>query len=192
MPARRALLLLATLLLLAACGGADDTTSGGDAGSEPAAAATPAEPEPSAPTSAPVAASSDAASEGASAGAEGTLDVSATDLGDIVVDGVGMTVYVFDNDTDGTSTCTGECETNWPPVSGAVTAAASLEADLLTTTEREDGSTQAVYDGKPLYYFAGDQAAGDTNGQGVGEVWWVIGPDGEKVTAEAAAADVGY
>lgn len=192
MPARRALLLLATLLLLAACGGADDTAAGAQASSEPAAAATPADDEPSAPASAPAGDASQAASETASAGAAGTLDVSATDLGDIVVDGAGVTVYVFDNDTDGTSTCTGECETNWPPVSGDVTAAPSLEADLLTTTERDDGSTQAVYDGKPLYYFAGDQAPGDTNGQGVGELWWVIGPDGGKVTAEAAAADLGY
>jgi predicted lipoprotein with Yx(FWY)xxD motif len=53
------------------------------------------------------------------------------------------------------------------------------DVDTITGT---DGSTQVTLDGWPLYYFAGDSAAGDTSGQGVDDVWWVVGADGEKIT----------
>lgn len=188
MPARRALILLAALLLLAACGGADDESAdaGGDSAA-PTAVASEAAPE----ASEPAAGASETAGS-ASAAATGEITLAESDLGPILVDGEGMTLYVFDNDTEGTSTCTGECEANWPPVSGDVTAGDGVDADLLGTTERDDGTSQATYDGQPLYFFAGDQAAGDTAGQGVGDVWWVVGPDGAKITDEAAAADTGY
>lgn len=188
MAARRALILLATLLLLAACGGADDQA--GSTGAD-TAAATEGAPATSEPASEPAVATSEPTAS-ASEGGAGALTVAETDLGEVLVDGDGMTVYVFDNDTDGTSSCTGDCETNWPPVPGDVTAGEGVDADLLSTTEREDGSSQATYDGQPVYLFAGDQAPGDTAGQGVGGVWWVIGPDGAKITDEAAAADTGY
>lgn len=186
MPTRRALMLLAALLL-AACAGADEQgAASADASPTPAPVASEEAPE----TSEPAAVTSEAAS--APEAAAGELTVAQTGLGEILVDGEGMTVYVFDNDTEGTSTCTGECEANWPPVSGDVTAGEGVDLDLLDTTEREDGSSQATYDGQPLYLFAGDQAAGDVAGQGVGGVWWVVGPDGAKITDEAAAGDSGY
>ena len=105
-------------------------------------------------------------------------------FGTIVVDDSGMTVYVFDEDTQGSgsSSCSGACLANWPPVTAE--AAPSLDGvtgdvDTITGT---DGSTQVTLNGWPLYYFAGDTAAGDTAGQGVNDVWWVVGADGEKVT----------
>ena len=66
-------------------------------------------------------------------------------------------------------------------VDGEPVAGDGVDGTLLGTTEREDGSTQVTYDGWPLYLFASDAAPGDTNGQGVGEVWFVVGPDGQAI-----------
>jgi predicted lipoprotein with Yx(FWY)xxD motif len=89
---------------------------------------------------------------------------------------------VFDNDTDGTSACYDQCAENWPAFTGTADASGDVDASLIGTTTRDDGTTQVTYNGQPLYYFAADQAPGDTNGQGVGDVWWVVGPDGAKIT----------
>ncbi|WP_082601072.1 hypothetical protein [Agromyces sp. Root81] len=105
-------------------------------------------------------------------------------LGEIVVDGEGMVVYMFDNDTQGAeaSSCEGQCATNWPAVT---TDSDAPEVEGVTgevgTITGVDGSTQVTLNGWPLYYFAGDSAAGDTNGQGVNGVWWVLSPAGEKI-----------
>jgi predicted lipoprotein with Yx(FWY)xxD motif len=112
------------------------------------------------------------------------LTTADSDLGEIVVDGEGMTVYVFDNDTQGgdASTCEGECAANWPAVTtdSDEPVVEGLTAEVGTITG-VDGATQVTLDGWPLYYFAGDSAAGDTNGQGVNGVWWVVTPEGEKI-----------
>ena len=112
------------------------------------------------------------------------LTIADTDLGEIVVDSEGMTVYMFDSDTQGgdSSTCeVGECATNWPAVTtDAEPTAEGIEGEL-GTIEGVDGETQVTLNGWPLYYFAGDSAAGDTNGQGVNGVWWVLTPAGEKI-----------
>jgi predicted lipoprotein with Yx(FWY)xxD motif len=113
-----------------------------------------------------------------------TLTTADSDLGEIVVDGEGMTVYMFDNDTQGggESTCEGECATNWPAVT---TDSDAPEVEGVTgevgTITGVDGETQVTLNGWPLYYFAGDSAAGDANGQGVNDVWWVLTPAGEKI-----------
>lgn len=187
MPIRRVLILLAALLLLAACGADDESAGAAGDTAPPTTVATEAAPDASEPAT-----GASEATDGASEAAAGELTVAESDLGPILADSDGMTLYVFDNDAEGTSTCTGECEANWPPVSGDVTAGEGVDADLLGTTEREDGTSQATYDSQPLYYFAGDQAAGDTAGQGVGDIWWVVGPDGAKITDEAAATSTGY
>lgn len=181
MKARRMALLLVALLLLAACGGSDDQAAGDSGASEPRAVASEAEPV----TSEPAAASS----EVASAPAGGAIEVSDADLGSILVDGDGMTLYVFDNDTDGASSCNDDCAANWPALTADVSAGDGVDESLLGTTEREDGSTQVTYGDKPLYHFAGDQAAGDTNGQAVGGIWWVVGVDGERITDDTSQAD---
>lgn len=179
---RRVALLLAVLLLLAACAGTDEqSTDEAAAESEPAVAeAEPATSEPAETTS-----EADGDTEEA-----GGLEVTTSDaeLGTVLVDGDGMTLYLFDNDTPGTSNCSGDCAANWPPLTGDVTAGEGVDESLLGTTERDDGTLQVTYADQPLYYFAGDQAAGDLNGQAVGGIWWVVGPDGEKITEEVGLA----
>lgn len=107
---------------------------------------------------------------------------SGSDLGDFLVAGMGgKTLYTFTNDTAGSgeSACSGECATNWPPFTVAenvrLVAGEGAMGELGTIT-REDGSHQVTYNGMPLYYFAQDMAAGDTNGQGAGERWYVAAP----------------
>ncbi len=109
--------------------------------------------------------------------------IATSDLGDILTDADGNTLYLFTVDTQGgdTSACTGDCLATWPALAGPVTAGDGADGSLLGTITRDDGSTQATYNGWPLYYFAADAAAGDTNGQGVGDVWWVIDPAGDPV-----------
>lgn len=120
----------------------------------------------------------------AAAGAVTSLTTADTSLGTIVVDGNGMTVYQFDKDTQGggTSSCSGQCATQWPEVHGD---AQSVQADgvtgMLGTITGTDGQPQLTLNGWPLYYYQGDAAAGDTKGQGVGGIWWVLTPAGERV-----------
>jgi len=167
-------LLTACLLLLAACsddGGDDDATPAADGGAtEQPAEEEPAEEEPA---------------------GDATVAVSDTDLGEILVDADGLTAYVFlsDEQDSGESTCYDDCEASWPPVvaDGEPVAGDGVDDSLLGTIEREDGSTQVTYDGWPLYLFASDAAAGDVNGQGVGGVWFVVGPDGKAIEDEAPA-----
>ena len=105
------------------------------------------------------------------------------DLGQILVDGSGYTVYLFTNDEQGAdvSNCTGGCEEAWPVVGELTSPSGALDATLIGSFEREDGSVQATYNGWPLYRFANDEAPGDTNGQGVNDVWWVLGADGTAI-----------
>lgn len=136
---------------------------------------------------APEAASPETPSPEATAPAEAgvTLGVAESELGSILVDAEGRTLYVFLNDSGGESTCYGECAANWPALAtdGEPQAGEGVEASLLGTTEREDGTVQVTYNVMPLYYFAADEAPGDTNGQGVGDVWYVVSPEGEPIQA---------
>jgi predicted lipoprotein with Yx(FWY)xxD motif len=118
------------------------------------------------------------------AGASGaTVSVTSGELGEYLVDEAGLTLYVFLNDVQnsGASVCEGDCLAAWPPLEGAATAGDGADAGLLGTIERSDGSVQATYNGWPLYYFANDAAAGDTNGQGVNEVWYVVDGAGSVI-----------
>lgn len=113
-----------------------------------------------------------------------TLEVASSDLGDIVVDGDdGMTLYVFLADESTESTCYDDCEAAWPPLTseGEPTAGEGIDASLLATSERTDGSAQVTLDGHPLYFFAQDESPGDVNGQGVGDVWFVVSPEGAPI-----------
>jgi hypothetical protein len=74
---------------------------------------------------------------------------------------------------------------------GPTTTTAGIDEGLLATTERTDDTIQVTYNGHPLYHFAGDEAPGDTNGQNVGDVWFVVSPEGEALTA-AAKTDSEY
>ena len=164
---RAATPLLVLALALAAC-------SSGAAGY--------ASPAPSAPPSA-------IASTPPAAGGS-TVNLADSSLGKIVVDGVGRTLYLFTADANGKSACSGACADNWPPlVSDAAPAAGpGLDASAFGTITRDDGSKQMTFHGKPLYYFAGDKAAGDTNGQGVNGKWFVVGGDGNAMGATGGAS----
>ncbi len=132
---------------------------------------------------APFAVSKPAMSDGMAGGALVTVTESMK-LGTFLVDAEGMTLYIFLGDEPGKSNCYDACAQNWPPLlsDGVPVAGNGVDGDLLGTAERSDGSVQVTYNGWPLYYFATDAAAGDTNGQGIKDVWYVIGPDGEAIT----------
>lgn len=129
-------------------------------------------------------------------GGESTATVqvgSNSDIGEILVGPDGMTLYVFNEDTqgDGQSACTGDCTANWPPLTieeGEPEAGENVTAEL-STFEREDGSMQVTANGWPLYYFAEDEEPGDVNGQGVNEVWWVLGPDGSPIVSSGETTE---
>ena len=105
-------------------------------------------------------------------------------LGKVIVDSKGLTLYRFDNDTTpGASTCTtAPCSTTWPAATatGTPTAGAGIDAAKLTTFKLADGTLQLQMDGHPLYRFAGDAKAGDTNGQGILNKWYAVTADGGK------------
>ncbi|HMA18510.1 MAG TPA: hypothetical protein VKS03_08735 [Thermoanaerobaculia bacterium] len=98
-------------------------------------------------------------------------------LGSHLTDAKGMTLYVFKKDSPGKSSCSGDCVAKWPVYfREAVAATGSLKAADFGTITREDGQKQTTYKGLPLYYFAGDKAPGDANGQGVKDVWSAVTP----------------
>lgn len=130
-----------------------------------------------------------AGSAGPSTGGGIEITVSHTSAGDALAGAGGMTLYILTADTDGTSTCSGGCADNWPPLLGdgsEVTAGEGVSGTFGTTT-RDDGSSQVTHNGQPLYYYAADEAAGDANGEGVGGVWF-IAPVSEASASQAAGS----
>jgi predicted lipoprotein with Yx(FWY)xxD motif len=105
------------------------------------------------------------------------------ELGAYVTGADGMALYVFLPDEGDTSACNGECAVNWPPLEGDFTAGAGVTGELGTIT-REDGTEQVTLGGAPLYYFIGDEAAGDVNGQGLQDVWYLASAEGTPVGAD--------
>ncbi|WP_406194954.1 hypothetical protein OH807_06360 [Kitasatospora sp. NBC_01560] len=170
--------LAAVALAVTACGPGDDSPAGAAAappaasGSSAAAPATPAAP-----------------ASGAAAGVRLVAADSAA-LGAIVTDASGRTLYRFDKDTakPSASTCTDACAAKWPPVTVQdkvdVTGVSSA---LVGSVTRPDGSKQLTLNGWPLYRFAGDSAAGQVNGQGVGGTWFASTPEGRKAQAAGQA-----
>jgi predicted lipoprotein with Yx(FWY)xxD motif len=121
---------------------------------------------------------------------------SSTSLGTIVVDAKGRTLYQFAKDTGKQSTCSGACASNWPPYTATTKPAAGsgVSAGAISLVKRADGAKQVTLDGHPLYYFTGDQSAGQLNGQGVdafGAKWWAVAPSGTSVTGTAKSDNSG-
>lgn len=118
-----------------------------------------------------------AASAGYDRAAASIVVARSPELGAFLTDRAGMTLYRFANDGPNQSTCEGECAANWPAFSpdGEPALALGLPGTLATIVGA-DGGEQVTYDGMPLYYFAGDEAPGDVNGQGVNDVWSVVEP----------------
>jgi predicted lipoprotein with Yx(FWY)xxD motif len=178
-------------LALAACGGGNyDDTFGAAATTEAAATG--------ATTVAP-AATTTAVSEGggygggyavppttpttAAAGGQASVAVGQVDGADVLVDSGGFTLYLFTKDSGSTSSCTDACAEAWPPAvaTGTPTPGAGLDAAQITTITRADGATQLAYAGHPLYRFALDTGPGQSNGQGSGGVWFMVGADGAAI-----------
>ena len=178
----RILVSAAALALLSACGDMDGTTDAIDPAPD-APAPAPDAPLESAPEVAPEEDPADVAAA--------TVSTADTELGEVLTDGDGRTLYVFTVDEPGVSNCEGDCLEAWPPLlsDGAPQAEGAADPMLLGTLQRDDGSTQVSYDGWPLYYFAADDAPGDLKGQGVNDVWFVVAPDGMMIGADADEAD---
>ena len=157
---RTIMMVAACVLLFAACGGDEDGTEAGG-GETPAAEEEPQEE------------------------AEATIEVADASLGEILADADGNTLYMFvpDEEQNGEPTCYDDCAEAWPALEaeGEVVAGEGLDQSLLGSVERTDGATQVTYNDLPLYFFSGDEAAGDTNGQGLMDVWYVVSPEGEPV-----------
>jgi predicted lipoprotein with Yx(FWY)xxD motif len=158
-----ALAAATTMILVAACGSDDD-------------AAPPAQ---------------ESAAAGAEAGSAVAARAGESELGEILVGENGMTLYGFTMDTAGTSTCTGTCAEAWPPVlvDPDWTVGPGLDTGIFSTIPRDDGTEQLVAGQWPLYYYSGDSAPGDVNGQGAGEVWYVVGTDATLIKDAAPAAE---
>jgi predicted lipoprotein with Yx(FWY)xxD motif len=121
-----------------------------------------------------------------------TVSASSTMLGMVLVDGSGRTLYLFEKDQPNQSACAGACVAAWPvdPTSGAPKAGSDVQASLVGTIKRGDGSTQATYNQHPLYYFSGDSQAGQQHGQGVdafGAKWFAVTPTGGAISGGATA-----
>ncbi len=182
----------AGLLALAGCGSSSKAsstgvTTAGAAGAPSTAAPTTGSPASGAPTTAT------AGSAGAS-----TIATRSTALGVLDVNASGRTLYVFDKDTPGsnTSACTGSCAGTWPAatVTGTPTAASDVSGTVGAIT-RSDGTKQMTLNGRPLYIFSGDQAPGDTHGNGIGGIWHVVlasGVPAPAVTHPTTTASGGY
>jgi predicted lipoprotein with Yx(FWY)xxD motif len=109
------------------------------------------------------------------------LNLVTGDPGSYLVGEAGMTLYYFRPDSPGVSACYDKCATNWPPYlleADEVIAPGAGVTGVIGTIPRTDGTMQVSYDGRPLYYFIKDVAAGDTTGQGVGDVWFVAAENG--------------
>jgi predicted lipoprotein with Yx(FWY)xxD motif len=114
------------------------------------------------------------------------LQVRTGKLGRFVVDGNGLTLYLFEKDKQGKSACYASCAKVWAPLitSGKPTAGAGVVASRIGTTKRNDGKLQATYGGHPLYHYDDDHKPGQTAGQGskaFGASWYVVAPGGKKI-----------
>lgn len=153
--------LAALALALSACASSSSSSSSTPATTAPAAGA----------SSAP-----------ASSATGNTVNMTTINGTAVVTNSSGKTLYWFAPDTSTTSKCTGSCATYWPPVTGPVTAGSGVTGTLGTIT-RSDGTTQATYDGHPLYTYVGDTAAGQAKGNGLnlsGGLWYEMTVSGAK------------
>lgn len=164
-PAVILVLAIAAALVAVGCGGDDSSGSGGAYGSGGETASTQAQ---------------------GGAGGKGLVAVAENaDLGAILVDSKGFTLYDFHKDKGGKSACYGACAGTWPPLrtNGAPQATKGAEASKLGTTKRSDGAPQVTYAGHPLYTYVADGKPGDAKGNDIdsfGGEWYALQPSGEE------------
>ena len=121
-----------------------------------------------------------------------SVEVAETDAGPSLVGPDGRTLYIFTQDTDGASTCYDDCAAAWPPLEvpdGASVSPGGGVTGELGITERDDGTSQATYEGMPLYFFASDAQPGDATGHGVNDVWFIASPEGHHKMEPSASAE---
>jgi predicted lipoprotein with Yx(FWY)xxD motif len=176
------LCLLALLAVaVAGCGGGDSTGGGGVYGSGGGGEST--EETSSSESSSGGGEKTTASTGNGSVGVVKAAKVG--DLGTIIVDSEGLTLYDFHKDKGGASSCYGACAGAWPPLltEGQPKAEAGAMASQLGTTKRNDGTVQVTYNGWPLYTYAGDKAPGEANGNDIdqfGAEWYALQPSGEE------------
>ncbi len=162
------LLALAATGVAAGCGSSDDQPA--DVGAYGAGASPPTTTQAAGPA---------------------TVSTATGELGTYLADAEGRTLYLFEMDAGASSTCSGACAAAWPPLltAGAPGADGAAKADLIGTTTRDDGTVAVTYAGHPLYYYAGDRAPGDTEGQGLdayGAEWYALDPSGQAIGGDAS------
>ncbi|MFB8076986.1 SCO0930 family lipoprotein [Streptomyces sp. NPDC056013] len=113
------------------------------------------------------------------------------ELGPLVADAEGFTLYRFDKDTadPSSSACAGDCAKTWPPVPASAAEPGGVDAARTGSVKRVDGTEQLTIAGWPVYRFAKDTAPGQTNGQGVGGTWFAVTPDGGKAGVKEGAKE---
>lgn len=163
-----AALAAATIVVAAACGSDDDDTTDTTTAATAAASDTTAAP-----------ATSNGSAETDAAGFVTVVD---SELGEILADANGFTLYGFTEDVDGVPTCEGGCAGAWPPlVLESAELPDGLDAGVFSVVERSDGTPQLKAGDWPLYRFASDFVVGDITGQDSGGVWFVVAPDGSLI-----------
>jgi predicted lipoprotein with Yx(FWY)xxD motif len=136
--------------------------------------------------------SSGGGSSAHAAAAAGSLKTAQIGGATVLTNAKGFTLYSFAPDTSTTSNCNGTCAQNWPPVNGPATV--SGIKGTFGTIKRSDGSTQATFDGHPLYTFVGDTTPGQAKGNGLnaaGGLWHEITTSGSAEPASAGASSSG-
>lgn len=190
------ILFIGVVMLLSAgviaCSGDDDDDGDDAAGPATAAPTEAAAPEPTATPSGSGAVETPAGeSETAEALAVGVAE---GDLGPYLTGPDGLTLYVFTVDAPDTSNCSGGCLDNWPPLllmDGQPVEADDAATGTFASIDTPSGE-QVTYNGAPLYYFAPDEAPGDTNGHLVGNVWFVARPETASTSVVGVSGDSSY
>jgi predicted lipoprotein with Yx(FWY)xxD motif len=168
-----ALAALFALGLLAGCGSSNDTSSDSSA-----AAST----------------TKTAASDPVPASGPATINTAQFEIGTVLVNREGKTLYLFEKDTSAESTCSDACAESWPPVTtdGTPLHGDGVIVSMLGMSKRSDGTTQVTYGGRPLYSYSGDSSPGDTRGQeadAFGGEWYAVGANGKKVEGDGAGGE---
>jgi predicted lipoprotein with Yx(FWY)xxD motif len=134
-------------------------------------------------TSTPPAGGGTSTSSGGSTGASTVTTMEDPTYGTILTDGQGNTLYLFETDQGTKTSCTTGCSSTWPAltVTGQPTAGAGVDASKLGSAKQDDGSMQVTYNGHLVYRYSGDTAPGQTNGEGIGGVWFVVSASGDPV-----------
>jgi predicted lipoprotein with Yx(FWY)xxD motif len=171
-------LIVAMALVVAGCGGGSDSSTGSAYGGKGGGG----------PNAKQASGEETGGSKPSSSGAGGDGIVSAAkvgDLGTILVDSSGRTLYDFHKDKSATSSCYGACAGAWPPLltEGDPQAQGPADRAMLGTTKRKDGTVQVTYNGWPLYTYVGDTGPGEANGNDIdqfGAEWYALQPNGEE------------